>query len=71
MVAKHIKCGNFGIFSYLTHLSMRWAFTGPVVEFGHQPSRLLRLKAFLRGFAAGMATPVVRKHSLFKIAETQ
>jgi len=69
MVAKHIKCGNWGIFSYLTHLSMRWAFAGPVVEFGHQPSRFLRLKAFVGGFAAGMATPVVRKRSLFKTAD--
>jgi GT2 family glycosyltransferase len=71
MVAKHLKCRNCGILSYLAHLSMRWAFIGPVVEFGHQPSRLLRLKAFLRGFAAGIATPVERRRSLFKAADVR
>jgi GT2 family glycosyltransferase len=66
MVAKHIKCGNWGILYYLAHLALRWTFTGPVVEFGHHPPRWLRLKAFLRGYAAGFTTPIMRGRSLFK-----
>jgi len=66
MIAKHLKCGNWGILHYLAHLALRWAYTGPVVEFGHQPSRWLRLNAFLRGSAAALSTPVLRKQMLFK-----
>ena len=66
MTAKHVKCGNWGIFFYLAHLLLRWAVTGPVVEFGHQPPRWPRLTAFLRGSLAGFATPIMRDNSLFK-----
>lgn len=66
MSAKHLKCGNWGILHYLAHLLLRWAYTGPVVEFGYQPSRRLRLMAFLRGFGAALSTPVLREQSLFK-----
>jgi len=66
MIAKHLKCGNWGILHYLAHLALRWAYTGPVVEFGHQPPRWLRLKAFLRGSAAALSTPVLREQLLFK-----
>lgn len=66
MSAKHLKCGNWGILYYLAHLLLRWTYTGPVVEFGYQPSRWLRLKAFLRGFAAALSTPVLAGQSLFR-----
>jgi hypothetical protein len=66
MVGKHIKCGNWGILLYLAHLAWRWAFAGPVVEFGHQPPRWLRLKAFVRGALTGLFTPVLFRRGLFK-----
>ena len=66
MSAKHLKCGNWGVLNYLAHLWLRWAYSGSIVEFGYQPSRWLRLKAFVRGFAAALATPVLRELSLFK-----
>lgn len=66
MAAKHVKCGNWGILFYLAHLLLRWAITGPVVEFGYQPPRMPRLKAFLRGSFAGFTTSIMRGRSLFK-----
>jgi len=66
MIGKHLKCANWGVLHYLTHLAMRWLHAGPVVEFGHRPPRWPRLKAFLRGGAAAMSTPVGREQILFK-----
>jgi GT2 family glycosyltransferase len=66
MFAKHIKCGNWSILHYLMCLARRWTYAGPVVEFGHTPSRWLRLKAFASGFAAAMSVPVLRETLLFR-----
>lgn len=59
--AKHLKCGHWSVLHVLRHLALRWALAGPVVDFGHRPSRALRLGGFLRGLAAGAATPVSRR----------
>lgn len=60
MMAKHLKCGHWPVIHFLLHLAWRWAFGAPIVDFGHQPSRGLRLVAFVQGFLAGAFTPVDR-----------
>jgi GT2 family glycosyltransferase len=64
MHVKHLKCGHWAVLHYFLHLMWRWAFKHPAIDFGHQPSRLLRLEAFLRGFLAGALNPVdkVKSH---------
>ena len=66
MIAKHLKCGNWGILHYVAHLFWRWAFAGPVVDLGHRPSRWLRLRAFVLGAKAGLAGAVDRRRSLYR-----
>jgi GT2 family glycosyltransferase len=66
MIAKHLKCGNWGILHYVTHLFWRWAFAGPVVDFGRRPPRWLRLRAFVLGAKAGLACAVERPRSLYR-----
>jgi GT2 family glycosyltransferase len=58
MFAKHLKCRNWPVLFLLAQLIWRWAFGAPVVQFGHLPSRWLRLRAFVEGFAAGAGRPV-------------
>jgi len=66
MSAKHLKCGRWSLIGFLAELFRRWAFSGTVVEFGHTPSRLLRLRGFLAGVAAGFAQGVDRQRALFR-----
>ena len=66
MIAKHLKCGNWGILHYVAHLFWRWAFAGPVVDLGHRPSRWVRLRAFVLGAKAGLACAVERRRSLYR-----
>lgn len=61
MYAKLFKARHLSIFIVIWHLALRWAFAGPVVDFGHKPPRMLRLKAFLKGFLKGMSLPVDRR----------
>jgi len=68
MIAKHLKCGNWGVLHYVAHLFWRWAVAGPVVEFGHRPPRWLRLRAFLLGVRAGLVCAVERPLSLYRRA---
>jgi len=58
MFVKHLKCGHWSIIHVLIHLAWRWAFKHPIVDFGHRPSRWLRLNAFVRGFLIGLQCPV-------------
>jgi O-antigen biosynthesis protein len=58
MHAKHFKCGHWALLHYFFHLTGRWAFKQPAIDFGHHPPRLLRLGAFVRGFSAGMRNSV-------------
>ena len=60
MFAKHLKCGNWPVTLYMAQLAWRWLVAGPVVDFGRQPSRVLRLKGFVRGLMAGVRRPVDR-----------
>ncbi len=56
--AKQLKCGRWLAAYPMTHLLFRWAFSKPVVDLGRCPPRGLRMKAFLEGLAAGVATPI-------------
>jgi hypothetical protein len=64
-LGKHIRCGNWSVLHVLRALAMRWAFGGPVVDFGFRPSRLVRLGGFIRGFGHGFVTPVNRTTAHF------
>jgi len=57
---KHFKCGHWLVLYYFLHLVGRWAFKHPAIDFGHSPSRLLRLEAFLQGILAGALNSVDR-----------
>jgi len=64
MSAKHLRL-NPGSYPWvLTHLAARWAWGRPIVDLGHTPDRLLRLRAFLDGFREGFRLPVDR-HGCF------
>lgn len=58
--AKALRAGEWRVSGLLCRLAWRWAFQQPVVDLGHTPSRLLRLRGFARGFAAALRTPSVR-----------
>jgi GT2 family glycosyltransferase len=61
MLAKNSRCGHrWPIAQILFHLAVRWAFHGPVVEFGCIPPRGLRLVAFLKGLRDGTMAPIDR-----------
>lgn len=60
MLAKPVKSGKLFIGPHLGRLAWRWALgTSPAAaSLGSRPQRLFRLGAFLRGFAAGILTPL-------------
>ena len=62
MLAKPVKLGRLSICPLLARLSLRWGFgRSPVAaSLGSRPHRWLRLAAFLRGFFAGILTPIDR-----------
>ena len=64
-IGKHVRCGNWSIFHVVRALALRWAFGGPVVNFGFTPSRFVRLSGFARGFGHGFVTPVDRASAHF------
>ena len=66
MIAKHVKCGNWSVLHYLCHLIWRYEFGAPAVDLGRKPPRWLRLKASIRGAAAGFAHPVEFRRSLYQ-----
>jgi GT2 family glycosyltransferase len=57
--AKALRAGEWRVASLLCRLAWRWAFQQPVVDLGHTPSRLLRLRGFASGFAAALRAPSV------------
>lgn len=71
VVAKHLKCGNWGILQLLWHLILRWAFRGPVVDLGHRPARWLRLRAFSQGFWTGLRFSIERGTNRYKAPVSQ
>jgi GT2 family glycosyltransferase len=58
--AKHLRCGRWSVAHLLLKLAWRWAFgRSPVAaSLGRRAGKLPRLAAFVRGLAAGVATPV-------------
>ncbi len=56
--AKFLRLGRQRAIRPLATLAWRWLAGRPVVDLNHRPPRLSRLSAFLRGWRAGMATPV-------------
>ncbi len=64
-LAKHLKCGRWGIAYVAGALAHRWVFAEPVVKYGFKPSRRVRLSGFLRGFSAGLKLPVDRRTGKF------
>jgi len=72
--AKYLKCGHGSVISILLLMGWRWAFQPPAVDIGHRPFRLLRLKAFVKGFLDGLMAPVDRSRGHFsssKLFRTQ
>lgn len=61
MYAKLFRAHQWASIILMWHLVWRWALAGPVVDFGRKPPRLLRLKAFLKGFLTGMSSAVDRR----------
>lgn len=68
MFAKHIKCGNWSVLSYLGDQFGNWVGGQPGVDLGRRPSRGQRLRAFIRGLLAGFRQPVDRGRCLYKRA---
>lgn len=60
-IAKHLKCGNWSITYVVLALAGRWMFGHPVMDYGFQPGRRVRLFGFLNGFKAGISTPVDKR----------
>lgn len=60
MLAKPLKRGQMAVCPPLARLAWRWAFgRSPVAaSLGSRPHRWFRLGAFLRGFTAGLRTPI-------------
>jgi len=60
MYAKHFKLSPWLSTRLLSSLAWRWAFSESRVasSLGSDTHKLLRLRSFIEGFAAGMATPV-------------
>jgi|SRR5687768_1144794 len=69
MLAKHLRCGHWGVLHVARALARRWMFGRPVVDFGFTPARSLRLGGFVRGFLAGLAAPVDYRSGLFDPGE--
>lgn len=63
--AKHLKCGHLPVLGVMARMAGRWSLAGPVVDFGHRPSRWLRLSSFTRGLASGARARVDRPRALF------
>lgn len=57
-IAKHLRSGNWSITYVVFALAGRWMFGRPVMDYGFQPGRRMRLLGFLSGFKAGISTRV-------------
>jgi GT2 family glycosyltransferase len=64
-IAKHIRCGNWSITYVVFALAGRWMFGRPVMDYGFQPGRRVRLFGFLSGFKAGLSTRVDKRTGHF------
>jgi GT2 family glycosyltransferase len=68
-IAKHIRSGNWSIAHIIVALATRWIFRRPVMDYGFQPGRRVRLMGFLNGLKAGLSTPVDKRTGHFVQAE--
>jgi GT2 family glycosyltransferase len=68
-IAKHIKSGNWSIAHVVFALARRWLFGQPVMDYGFQPGRRVRLAGFTSGFKAGLSTPLDKRTGHFVQAE--
>lgn len=66
MTGKHLRCGNWQVLSLMLAYAFRWSVTGPVVDLGPRPPRLLRLQAYLSGLMAGALARSDRRQALFQ-----
>lgn len=64
-IAKHIRSGNWSITYVVAALAGRWMFGHPVMDYGFQPGRRVRLFGFLSGFKAGVSTSVDKRTGHF------
>jgi glycosyltransferase involved in cell wall biosynthesis len=64
-IAKHIRSGNWSITYVVLALAGRWMFGHPVMDYGFQPGRRVRLFGFMSGFKAGLSTPVDKRTGHF------
>lgn len=64
-IAKHIRSGNWSITYVVLALAGRWMFGHPVMDYGFQPGRRVRLFGFLSGFKAGIFTRVDKRTGHF------
>lgn len=64
-IAKHLRSGNWSITYVVLALAGRWMFGHPVMDYGFQPGRRVRLFGFLSGFKAGISTPVDKRTGHF------
>jgi hypothetical protein len=67
--AKNLKSGHWSVVPLLVRLAWRWAFGRSRVasSLGPRSHRLLRLTAFVRGFAAGVGMPLDRTTGHFVV----
>jgi hypothetical protein len=65
MFAKHARWPPLSALAMLACLGWRWAFMGPIVDFGARPPRMMRLKAFFKGAAAGARVRINRSNGRF------
>lgn len=64
-IAKHIRSGNWSIAHVVFALARRWLFGQPVMDYGFQPGRRVRLAGFTSGFKAGLSTPLDKRTGHF------
>lgn len=66
MTGKHLRLGNWQVLSLMLAYAFRWSVTGPVVELGPRPPRLLRLKAYASGILSGTLARSHRRGGVFQ-----
>ena len=66
MTGKHLRLGNWQVLNLMLAYAFRWSVTGPVVELGPRPPRLLRLQAYAAGLMAGALAYSARQEGVFK-----
>jgi GT2 family glycosyltransferase len=66
MTGKHLRLGNWQVLNLMLAYAFRWSVTGPVVELGPRPPRLLRLQAYASGILSGALARSHRREGVFE-----